>query len=112
MLPFCCHRGLQNGKKPLFTGFFTGVKLFPLNCAGGLGGEVVKDAVDVLDFARDAFGDVLQQCEGDFFYGSGHRIYRVDCAKNDGICERALAILHTDRFEIGYGGEVLPNLTL
>jgi len=25
MLPFCCHRGLSNGEKPLFTGFFTGV---------------------------------------------------------------------------------------
>lgn len=30
MLPFCCHRGLSNGEKPYFTGFFTGVKLFPL----------------------------------------------------------------------------------
>lgn len=26
-LPFCCHRGLSNGEKPLFTGFFTGVML-------------------------------------------------------------------------------------
>ena len=30
MLPFCCHRGLSNGEMPLFTGFFTGAKLFPL----------------------------------------------------------------------------------
>ena len=27
MLPFCCHRGLLNGEKPLFTGFFSGVIL-------------------------------------------------------------------------------------
>lgn len=30
MLPFCCYRGLLNGEKPIFTGFFVGVKLFPL----------------------------------------------------------------------------------
>jgi hypothetical protein len=30
MLPFCCHRGLSKGEKPLFMGFFKGVKLFPL----------------------------------------------------------------------------------
>lgn len=30
MLPFCFHRGLSNGEKPLFTGFFTGAKLLPL----------------------------------------------------------------------------------
>nr|DAR31964.1 MAG TPA: hypothetical protein [Caudoviricetes sp.] len=27
MLPFCCHRGLSNGEKPLFTGFFTGANV-------------------------------------------------------------------------------------
>jgi hypothetical protein len=30
MLPFCCHKGLSNGEKPYFTGFFTGAKLLPL----------------------------------------------------------------------------------
>ena len=30
MLPFCCHIGHKHGKKPLFTGFFKGVKSFPL----------------------------------------------------------------------------------
>ncbi len=33
MLPFCCHRGHKHGEKPYFIGFFTGVKLFPLNQA-------------------------------------------------------------------------------
>ncbi|MGN0448105.1 MAG: hypothetical protein ACI4GC_06120, partial [Acutalibacteraceae bacterium] len=30
MLPFCCHKGHKSSKMPLFTGFFTGVKSFPL----------------------------------------------------------------------------------
>ena len=54
MLPFCCHRGYKHGKKPLFTGFFVGVKLFPLHCSGGFGGYVIDYAVDVLNFVGDS----------------------------------------------------------
>ena len=35
MLSFCCHKGHQSGKKPLFMSFFKGMKSFPLapeNC--------------------------------------------------------------------------------
>ena len=53
MLPFCCQGGLSNGKKPLFTGFFTGVKSFPLNGARGFARDVVHHAVDMGDLVRN-----------------------------------------------------------
>ena len=48
MLPFCCHRGHSKGEKPLFMGFFKGVKSFPLDCSGGFGGDIINYSVDVL----------------------------------------------------------------
>ena len=59
MLPFCCHRGHEHGKKPLFMGFFTGAKSFPLNRADRLGGEIHYDAVDTFDLMGDAVGDMM-----------------------------------------------------
>ena len=53
MLPFCCHRGLSNGEKPLFTGFFKGMKSFPLDGAGGFGGYIVNYAVYVFYLVCD-----------------------------------------------------------
>ena len=54
MLPFCCHKGLWGGEKPYFTGFFTGVNLFPLDCCRGLGGDVVNNSVDAVYFVYNA----------------------------------------------------------
>lgn len=42
MLPFCCHRGLSNGEMPLFTGFFTGAKLFDIKCNEWLGSDYAQ----------------------------------------------------------------------
>ena len=39
-------------------------QLFPLHGGGGLGGDVVADAVDVLDLTHDAAGDLIQQLVG------------------------------------------------
>ena len=54
MLPFCCHKGHKHGEKPLFTGFFTGVKSFPLHGCGGLAGDVVDDTGDIGHLVGDA----------------------------------------------------------
>ena len=53
MLPFCCHRGLSNGETALFTGFFTGVKSFPLHGSGGFGGYIINNSVYMFYFIYD-----------------------------------------------------------
>ena len=60
MLPFCCHRGLSNGEKSLFTGFFKGVKSFPLYSRGGFGGYVVDNAVYALNLVYYAAGGGIE----------------------------------------------------
>ena len=92
--------------------FSLGFALFPLNGGAGLGGEVVEDAVDVVDLGGDALGDVLEKGERDVFYGGGHSVGGIDRADDDGIGKGTLAVLDADGFEIGYRGEVLPNLAL
>ncbi len=85
-------------------------KLFPLNGGAGLGGEVIEYAVDAGDLGGDASGDVLQQREGDVLDGGGHRVDGIDRAQDDGVGVGAGAVLHADRTEIGYDGEILPDL--
>ena len=48
--------------------------LFPLDCSGGLRGQVEEDAVDAGDFGGDAGGDVLEKVEGDVFDRGGHGV--------------------------------------
>ena len=46
------------------TGLFRPLKLFPLDGADGLGGQVHQNAVDAFNFVGDAVGDVVQQGVG------------------------------------------------
>ena len=110
MLPFCCHKGHKHGKIPLFTGFFVGVKLFPLDCSRRLWCQVVQNSVDSLDFGRDAVGDMLKKLVRYFFNRCSHRINRVDGTDDNRVGEGALAVLDADGFEVGDSSEVLPHL--
>ena len=91
-------------------GFFRLLKLFPLDGADGLGGQVVEDAVDALNFVGDALGDVLQQLEGDVLHGGGHSVGGVDGADDGGPCIVALAVSDADGLHVGHGDKVLPDL--
>ena len=97
MLPFCCHKGHKHGEKPLFTGFFTGVKSFPLNSCRGLGGDVIDDAVDVLDLVyyphRAAFQNVIRySCKI-----GGHKVCCCNRSKSKGIIIRSSVTHYSDR---------------
>ena len=48
-------------KKPWYYWTFSGVQSFKFHRRGRLGGDVVEDAVDVLDLADDAAGDLVEK---------------------------------------------------
>ena len=85
MLPFCCHRGLSNGEKPLFAGFFTGANLFPLNSSRRLGGNVVDDAVDAFDLVDYAGGAPFEDIVGDSGEVGGHEVGGGDGTESEGV---------------------------
>ena len=84
--------------------------LFPFDRSRGLRGQVVEDAVDALDLARDASGDVLQEREGDVLNRCGHRVFGVDGADNDRPFVGAHILFDARGLEIGDQREILPNL--
>jgi len=84
--------------------------LFPLNGAGGLGGEVEEDAVDAVDFGGDAVGDFVEHCVGDFFDGGGHGVGGVDGTDDGRPAFIAAFVLDADALDVGDGDEVLPDL--
>ena len=61
------------GQDPDFLRF----GLLPLDGSGGLGGQVIEDAVDAFDLGDDTLGDVVQQLIGDRLNGGGHEIGRA-----------------------------------
>ena len=87
------------------------MQLFPLNSTHGLGGQVVEDAVDALDLAGDALGDLVQHLVGDLLDGGGHGVGGVDGADDGGPALVAALVAHADRLDVGHGDEVLPDLT-
>ena len=92
------------------TGFLTTSKLFPLDGADGLGGQVHQDAVDALDLVGDPVGDLVQNLVGDLLDGGGHGIGGVDGADDGGPALVAALVLDTDGLDVGHGDEVLPDL--
>ena len=48
-------------KKPWYYWTFSGVQSFKFHRRGRLGRDVVEDAVDVLDLADDAAGDLVEK---------------------------------------------------
>ena len=80
MLPFCCHRGLSKGEKPLFMGFFKGVKLFPLDSCGGLGGYILDNAVYTLDLVYYSAGGGVEHIIGDSRPVCRHKVAGGNCS--------------------------------
>lgn len=48
------NEGFEILQTRIITGFLDFFNLFPLDGAGGFGGDIVDDAVDVLNLVRDA----------------------------------------------------------
>ena len=96
MLPFCCHKGLSNGEKPYFTGFFTGANLFPLHRCGGLGRDVIDYTVDVLYFVGDAVADAGEDVIGDLCPVGGHEVVGRDGTDGDEVIVGAVVAHDTD----------------
>ena len=61
-------------KKPWYYWTFSRVKLFPLNRADRLGGEIHYDTVDTFDLMGDAVGDMVQEGIGYLLDGGGHGV--------------------------------------
>ena len=84
--------------------------LLPLNGPGGLGGEVVEDAVDAFDFGGNAAEDAVEKVIGDGLDGGGHGVGGVDGPDDGAPFIHTLAILDAHAFQIGHGGKILPDL--
>lgn len=107
MLPFCCHKGYQSGKKPLFIGFFKGVKSFPLHCSRGFRGDVVDDAVDVFHFVGDAVGNLSEQIVGNLRPVRRHKVVGGHSAQGDEMVVGSVVAHHADGFHVRQDGEEL-----
>ena len=101
MLPFCCHRGLSNGEMPLFTGFFTGAKLFPLNCGRGFGGYIVDYAVYALYLVYYSAGCGVKHVIGDSRPVRGHKIACHNRSERNGVIVGSEVAHNADRAHIG-----------
>ena len=112
MLPFCCHRGHQSGEKPLFMGFFVGMKSFPLDRSGGLGGDIVHDAVYAGDLVYDTAGGLVEDVIRDARPVSGHKVARGDAAQRESVIVSAAVAHDADRAGVGQNGEVLVDLSV
>ena len=86
------------------------MKLFPLYGGGGLGGDVVADAVDMLDLAHDAAGDLIQQLVGQAGPCSGHEVLRLHRPQCQRVVVGALVAHDAHTAQIGeYGEELGPG---
>ena len=94
------------------SGFDFSEDLFPLDGAGGLGGEIEQHTVDALHLGSDAGRDVLQQVKGYIFHRGSHSVLGIDGADDDAPLIGALALADAHAFQVGDGGEVLPDLAL
>ena len=90
------------------TDFFLGVFLFVLHRCGGLGNEVVEDAVDAGNFCEDAADDVVNEFRLQVLDSDFHDVGGVDGADDAGPVKGALAVFDAGGFEIRNDGEVLP----
>ena len=85
------------------------LKSFPLDGRGGLGAEVVEDAVDVGDFGEDAVGDLHEQGPLDLGDCGGHGVYGVHGADDDRPGVDALAVADAGARDGRHHCEILPH---
>lgn len=83
--------------------------LFPLNSRGGLGGNIVDDAVDVGHLIDDADGDPVQHIVGDPGPVGGHEVRGGDTAEGQSIIIGPAIALHTYGAHIGQHREILAH---
>lgn len=82
---------------------------FPLNSRGGLGGNIVDDAVDVGHLIDDADGDPVQHIVGDPGPVGGHEVRGGDTAEGQSIIIGPAIALHTYGAHIGQHREILAH---
>ena len=80
---------------------------FPLHGGGRLGGDVVADAIDVLDLAHDAAGDLIQQLIGQAGPRGGHEVLRLHSPQGQRVVVGAFVAHDTHTAQIGEHGEEL-----
>ena len=85
--------------------------LLPLDGSGGLGGQVIEDAVDALDLGDDTAGDMVQQLIGNRLDGRGHGVRGIHSADDGAPLVHPLAVLHAHALKVRNRGEVLPDLS-
>ena len=99
---------MESRKTLINQGFFGYRGSFPLDGAGGLGGQVIQDTVDAGNLRSDACNDLVQHGVGDLLDGGGHGIGGVDGTDDGGPALVAALVLDTDGLDVGHSDEVLP----
>ena len=85
---------------------------FQLHRGGGLGGDVVEDAVDALDLVHDAAGDGVEQLPRQARKVGGHEVLCLYRAQRDGVVIGALVAHDADRAQVCERGEILVDAAL
>ena len=83
-----------------------------LHRGGGLGGDVVEDAVDALDLVHDAAGDGVEQLPRQTRKVGGHEVLCLYRAQRDGVIVGALVAHDADRAQVCERGEILVDAAL
>ena len=83
-----------------------------LHRGGGLGGDVVEDAVDALDLVHDAAGDGVEQLPRQTRKVGRHEVLRLHRAQRDGVIVGALVAHDADRAQVRERGEILVDAAL
>ena len=86
------------------------IQLFPFDGTRRLGRDIVENAIDARDLARDAGADLVQNGVGDLLDRSGHSVLGVDGAQDSRPALVAAVVLDTDRLDIGDDHEILPYM--
>ena len=87
-------------------------QLFVLDRCGGLGSEIIEDAVDTRDLGDNSLHQVVDQLCGQVLNSDFHNVGGVDGADDAGPVKGAFAVLDAGGLEIRNDGEVLPYLAL
>ena len=88
------------------------LRLFPLDGGGGLGGDVVDDAVDALYLVYDAGRDLIQHIIGNPRPIRGHEVRGRDAPQGQGIVVGPPVAHDAHAAGIGQHGEVLIDVLL
>src|SRR5882724_2346304 len=77
------------------------LRLLPLDGAGGFGGDVQDDAVDVADLVGDAGGDAGEEVVREAAPVGGHGVLAADRAEDHRVAVGAAVALHAYRADVG-----------